>query len=270
MDISVCGLCNRMCPFCPRSNRELFPNISEYMEFSLFIKIVKELKILNYKNGLAFSGFSEPLLHKDLTVMIKTARQYCPNITITIVTNGDLLTIERLNEFFRNGLNRIKISLYDGPEQLNHFIKMRERANLTESELIIRKRYLSEGMTEYGSIPGFIPTNRGGTLQNKEAYPELNLSDLESPLSKGCYYPFYFVMVDYNGDVLLCTHDWGKKMIMGNLNNSSLYELWISEKMMEVRHSLRKGNRNFKPCSECDVDGTLKGEKAYHEWIKLL
>ena len=35
--------------------------------------------------------------------------------------------------------------------------------------------------------------------------------------------------MDYNGDVLMCSHDWGKKNILGNLNRSDFIEIWTSQ-----------------------------------------
>ena len=49
---------------------------------------------------------------------------------------------------------------------------------------------------------------------------EFQIKKLENTLKKPCYYPSY-TFLDYNGDVLMCPHDWGKR-ILGNLKNNSL------------------------------------------------
>ena len=36
--------------------------------------------------------------------------------------------------------------------------------------------------------------------------------------------------------------------------------------MQNARKLLAKGDRCFKPCSACDVDGTLNGRDAYEKW----
>ena len=46
--------------------------------------------------------------------------------------------------------------------------------------------------------------------------------------------------MDYNGDVLMCPHDWGKKIILGNMNNSSFKEIWTSNKAKKIRDLLKK------------------------------
>ena len=42
------------------------------------------------------------------------------------------------------GLDNIKISMYDGPEQIEYFTDLRDRCNLIEEQFAIRPRYLSE------------------------------------------------------------------------------------------------------------------------------
>ena len=66
--------------------------------------------------------------------------------------------------------------------------------------------------------------------------------------------------MDYQGDVLMCPHDWGKKIILGNLNDSSLLDVWFSKRSMAIRKQLNNSNRSFSPCNVCDVDGTLMGK----------
>ena len=67
--------------------------------------------------------------------------------------------------------------------------------------------------------------------------------------------------MDYQGDVLMCPHDWGKKVILGNLNKNKLIDIWFSKKSMGIRKMLNNSNRNFSPCNICDVDGTFMGKK---------
>ena len=59
----------------------------------------------------------------------------------------------------------------------------------------------------------------------------------------------------------MCPHDWGKKIILGNLNKEKLIDIWFSKKSMSIRKQLNKSNRNFTPCNVCDVEGTFMGKK---------
>ena len=50
-------------------------------------------------------------------------------------------------------------------------------------------------------------SNRAGMMSNAE----YEIKPLEKSLKVPCYYPSYTFFLDYNGDVLMCPHDWGKK-----------------------------------------------------------
>ena len=90
---------------------------------------------------------------------------------------------------------------------------------------------------------------------------EFKIESLKEPLKKSCYIPSYTFFLDYQGDVLICPHDWGKKIILGNLNNERLIDIWFNKKSMRIRKMLNNSNRNFTPCNVCDVEGTFMGEK---------
>ena len=59
----------------------------------------------------------------------------------------------------------------------------------------------------------------------------------------------------------MCPHDWGKKIILGNLNNEKFLDIWFGKKFTKIRENLNNANRNFKPCNICDVEGTFMGKK---------
>ena len=97
-----------------------------------------------------------------------------------------------------------------------------------------------------------------------------SIKKLKQSLKTPCYYPSYTFFLDYNGDVLMCPHDWGKKKILGNLFDSSFFEIWSSKIAMDARYKLNKGDRNFNPCNVCDVNGVLIGKKHAKAWQEII
>jgi radical SAM protein with 4Fe4S-binding SPASM domain len=251
IEISESGTCNRSCSFCPRSASD-FVDKKEFITNELHEKICLELKNLNYKGTIRYSGFVEPLLDKNIFNLIKMVRNYLPKSNIEMVTNGDPLNLKRLNKLFENGLNKILISVYDGKESALALENLCKEANLTKDQYITRHRYYSEDEDF-----GITLSNRAGLMQNAE----FKIKPLSEPLKKKCYIPSYTFFLDYQGDVLMCPHDWGKKIILGNLNNERLIDIWFNKKSMKIRKMLNNSNRNFTPCNVCDVDGTFMGKK---------
>ncbi len=250
-------LCNRTCEFCPRVDPEVYPNRNLFLSPELMEKIAVQLGAFGYAGKALFSAFGEPLLHKELESLIGLLRTHCPDARIESVTNGDFLTVERARSLFDSGLDTLLVSMYDGPEQKETFDTIREEAGLTEDQLITRVRYLSREEQF-----GLTMSNRAGNIQIED----LGVGKLDEPMGHPCFYPHYQITVDWDGSVLLCPHDWGKKIRAGNLNEQSLIEVWNGKALSFVRKKLACADRGFEPCNVCDVQGTLMGEKHFEAW----
>lgn len=251
IEISESGTCNRSCSFCPRSDPS-FQDKKEFITNELHMKLCEELKEIDYRGTVRYSGFVEPLIDKNIFNLINMTRTYLPASNIEMVTNGDPLNLKRLLKLFENGLNKILISAYDSKEDAEKLEQLCKSANLKEEEYIVRHRYYTEDQDF-----GITLSNRSGLMDNAE----FKIESLKEPLKTPCYIPSYTFFLDYQGDVLICPHDWGKKIILGNLKKESFLEIWFSKKSMQIRKMLNSSNRNFKPCNVCDVIGTLMGEK---------
>lgn len=253
-EINSSGLCNRTCSFCPRGNPGFFPNEKKYLSLELFENVLKTLAPLSYDGLFLISAFSEPLLHKDLEKILELSKRYCPLSRAELVTNGDPLSVKRMKSLFAAGLDTILISMYDGPEQIDHFKGVAKAAEIPEEKMVLRRRF---------SLDDFQLTNRTGTVQD-----EFSGQDVVFPMKKSCYLPSYTVFMDYDGEVYLCTHDWGRRFSAGNVKNSSIVDIWVSEKLKEARRRLLNDDRDFNPCHKCNVEGTLVGEEHGEAWKK--
>ena len=251
IEISESGTCNRSCSFCPRSAKD-FVDKKEFITNELHEKLCKELQDLNYKGTIRYSGFVEPMLDKNIYNLINMVRRFLPDSNVEMVTNGDPLNLKRLEKLFQSGLNRILISAYDGKEDADRLEDLCKSANLSSDQYIVRHRYYSEEKDF-----GITLSNRSGLMENAE----FKIKSLAEPLKNPCYIPSYTFFLDYQGDVLMCPHDWGKKVVLGNLNKTNLLDIWFSKKSMQIRKMLNKSNRNFTPCNVCDVEGTFMGKK---------
>ena len=258
IEFSICDLCNRVCVFCPRANPDVYPNNNEHMSIELYTKIIRELAEEHYQGSLSFSGFSEPLLHKQLDDFIRCTKEWLPNNELRMNTNGDKLTAERVRELYDLGLNTIIISLYDGPEQIEPFKEMARKAGVPEDWLMLRARFFPE---EEGF--GITLSNRAGMVTELE---HLGIKALEEAAERPCHYPLYIMMVDFDGRVLLCAHDWGKRLTCGDLNNQTVTEVWSSRITDRARRRLMGGDRKFSPCDVCDVVGTIQGAPHRDIW----
>ena len=259
VEISESGMCNRKCSFCPRSDPN-YNHVNEFIANELHNKLCNELSELNYQGVIRYSGFVEPMLDKNIYNLIKNAKTFLPKSRIEMVTNGDALNKQRLKKLFDNGLDTILISVYDSEEDAINFEKLCKDLSLKDSQYVIRKRYLPPEEDF-----GITLSNRAGMMENAE----FKINTLKEPLKEPCYYPSYTFFMDYNGDVLMCPHDWGKKIVLGNMMKNSFLNIWNSKKAILIRKKLNNSDRNFSPCNACDVKGSLIGEKHSKFWDKI-
>ena len=141
------------------------------------------------------------------------------------------------------------------------FEEMIKKSGVGNRFVILRKRYLPEEQDF-----GITMSNRGGMLGNAEH----SVKPKNSALEEKCYYPSYKFFLDYNGDVLMCSHDWGKKNILGNLKKQNFIDIWTSEKSNKARKKLFNSKRDFSPCNVCDAKGDLIGNIHSEAWKEIL
>ena len=258
-EISESGMCNRKCSFCPRSDPN-YDHRNEFISYDLHKKLCDQLSELNYKGLIMYSGFVEPMLDKNIYNLVNYAKTKLPNARIEMISNGDVLNEKRLKKLYDSGLDRLQISLYDGEEQHKDFIKLGKKLGLKNDKFVLRARYLPEEQNF-----GITLSNRGGMLKNAE----YKIDPIKEKLNKRCFYPSYKFFLDYNGDVLMCSHDWGKKNILGNLKKDNFLDIWLSKQTQKARDKLNTGDRSLSPCNVCDVSGDLIGKEHHEAWREL-
>lgn len=261
VEVNTTELCNRTCVFCPRHDPKVFPNRNLHMS-PYGAEIIASKLAGHFSGKISLSGFGENLLNPKFAEIIAAFRKHLPANIIECNTNGDKLTKEYAKTLFDSGLTFLYINLYDGIEQMDHFENMM-------SDYQIDKQYKYR-MHWNGADHGLILNNRSGTIQ----WLGIEESSIEELKGKPCYYPFYKMFVDWNGDVLFCSNDWGREHVIGNLMNDSLYDVWFSKPMQRIRKRLAKGDRNKSPCNKCSVNGTLFGKQSFdiiqnHEASKI-
>ena len=253
VEINTTELCNRTCVFCPRHDPAIFPNRNLHLTVKGAQTIAEELGENQYGGKISFSGFGENLLNPNFIEIVKEFHFNLPNATLECNTNGDKLTTDYITKLFKGGLDLLYINLYDGPEQMEHFDNMLAEARIHEDQFKYRMHW---GDFEKH---GLILNNRSGVID----WVGIEEGDIKSLQGKPCHYPFYKMFVDWNGDVLFCSNDWGREHVVGNLLTMSLHEVWFSKPMTKIRKKLMKGDRSLSPCNKCSVDGSLFGKPSF-------
>jgi len=266
VEFNIWGACNRSCSFCPVSNPNVYTNKHEGISVDLYKKIIDDLANINYKGKIIYSAFSEPLLNKEVNILIEYSKNMLPHCYLEINSNGDVIknNINKLLNLYESGLDCLLISIYDGIEEYNKFLEFQNDNNIPKDKFILRRRYFDKEKGEYG----ILFSNRAGTVDVSEFINHDDSVDEILPMKRTCFYPFYNIMIDYNGDMLLCPHDWAKELIIGNLATSNIFDLWTNKVLDSVRKRLTNKSREFSPCNKCNVRGDVMGKNSSEAWQK--
>ena len=253
VELNVNELCNRTCVFCPRVDPKTYPNLNLHMGLELVELISVQLESVGFNGIVNVSGTGEATLTKYLSDIVKKFGDR--NIHIEIVTNGDFLKPKLISDLYSSGLKQLVVSMYDGPEQIEHFNNLFDECGIDKDLYTLRDRWYDED-EDYG----LIYTNRAGSMGEK----------LLSPHERPCYYPHYAAYIDWNGDVLLCCQDmYNRTEIFGNVLEKKLVDIWVDKKLNDFRKKLVKGERTISPCNNCTANGMVFGENHSKLWSKL-
>lgn len=245
VEINPIEICNRHCSFCPRSDPTVYPNRNLKASAELVQKVADDLEAFGFDGRLGFVGFGEPTLHKELSSLISIARTTITNLTwLEVNTNGDFLDAKMVRDLVTSGCNTLTISMYDKDESE----KFRSLINSLPVKLTLRHHYNQSN-------------NFGLSIVNRLDMINKNAEKLN--IDRPCYYPFYKLIIDWNGDVLVCCEDWGRHSNLGNVFKQSIKDIWLGDKINEYRQHLIKGDRlKNKPCNTCNIDGTKFGKES--------
>lgn len=266
--------CNLKCIMCIHSN----PDKQKYsydkkLPFDMFKKIMRESSS-HYCPSLTIGGTSEPLLDKDLINMIQLAKK-TGFIDIMLNTNATLLNRAMSRRLIESGLTRLRIG-FDGltastyekirigasfekvKNNIMNFIKIRNEMNSKLPIVRVSCVHLSKNERE---IEGFVELWRSivdyVSIQMYRPHEftkeRLRLVPFKKNITADvvCSEPFNRLYIRGNGDVHGCCNVvFGPKV--GNVFNSSIYDIWHSDNMTYLRGAMKNGGWSKIPaCRDC-------------------
>jgi radical SAM protein with 4Fe4S-binding SPASM domain len=261
------------------------------MEWELFRKIADDFTSHLFPITILFELHNEPLLDDRTFQFIKYIKKKNPRKKTVVVTNGTLIDRFSLSEIIESRIDSINVSLnahsnetYEKLTSSKNYSKVKEnilqlasdarlkqRLIVTFVENNLNKDELNEA-EQYWSDKGIRTQvkhleNRAGILNNYEALKPSDGKSVDTffkhnwhQIKKkgkaviGCHHPFYKLNILFNGDVILCCHDWERTTVLGNMNSTSIQEVWNSREFNDIRKRILV-NRMDKPscCQKCSL-----------------
>lgn len=250
IELNVTELCNRKCVFCPRHDPKIYPNRKLFMSDLVIDTLIKQLQVNDFRGTVSFSGFGEPLLNPQILDFIVNVKNSLPDCTVEMTTNGDFLTKEKVLRI-KDSIDILIVDCYDGEHQVVERKEMFDSINFTKFAL--RELWLKESDNIETQMNDWNFNNRSGAVKN------ISFDITQKP----CFLPFYKISIDWNGNIILCCNDWLRQQSnLGNIIDTPLSDLWLSDVYKQIRQHLSNGQRVDSACKNCSVNGTLVGGES--------
>lgn len=251
------NLCNLACDFCPQSLDDYAERAGyhQHMPLAVFARLMDEVQAMQVKS-LKLYFFGEPLMHPQIGQMCKLAAGAAERVELT--TNLIPLTDHKALEIVCSGIHYIRVSWYgDQPERVRRNLtrlQQTKQALGRDQPHVCLKLHDSAQQAGVESL-GLSALVDSVTVEQLHTIASDFVHLRSYPESKqACPYPFYTLVVKANGDVVPCCVAWDKSLVVGNIAEQSLAEIWAGERLAKVQRLHLAGRRcELAACKSCDV-----------------
>lgn len=298
--IDSINICNANCIFCGYQYRK---DKNTIIPIPLIDSLTKQYSKLHPDSFVSFTPtVGDPLLDKDIFLKINLAKKNGIK-RIQFYTNAILLK-ERLDELLESSLDNLEISLADFDETIyskiyrsNQYQRVLEGCHLLLKKLKISKRqlpvkfnfrgsrklneiksgsdykkFIKPYITDYiffSDTPEF--DNWSGLIKQTDLLEGMKLStESVNVYNKPCIRLFDIQLL-VNGDLRLCGCRFNKTvyddLVIGNINEKSLEEIWFSERVYELRNNFFSGNQP-KICNNCSYYEAISSNEKRRLFLK--
>lgn len=265
--------CNLRCSMCNFHSQSVSQRRKKgYMSPDFALRLLNEISDISApRPWVALHGAGEPLLHKDLIVVLQKSSHL--KLDIGFLTNGVLLNDEIARKlmdtniswigFSIDGIDKEKFNKYrcgaDYEQVAGNALNFIETAKKHRPDIKITINMTVQDEMKR-DIPDFIkfwlnyvnelsvsPCRPIGTRDNELAreMPAVNRIP--------CYMLFTMMVIYWDGSVGLCCEDWFNDGDMGNVTTGSIEFVWNGRKFTKYRSCHKKGIfSGLTLCEDCN------------------
>lgn len=271
IEVQFHNKCNSNCLICPY--KDMNYNY-EKMSKELFEKFLSEIDENKLKRIIPYLN-NEPFLSTDFINMVKMIRNKFKKIEIEISSNVSMIKEIDIVEMSKLNITELRLSVF-GYEKLTYnkmmpclnYEKTFEKLQMISSIMKDSNTIISIVMIDNGEINeqefinmkclcdklgfkferwGFLDRSDNVTYKSNNIYNENVLScEQNRPLER--------MHILSDGRVIFCCQDWSHSLVVGNINNNTISEVWNSETFINARKSLYDKEKDSPMiCKKCKL-----------------
>ncbi len=271
IEVQFHNKCNSNCLICPY--KDMNYNY-EKMSKELFEKFLSEIDENKLKRIIPYLN-NEPFLSTDFINMVKMIRNKFKKIEIEISSNVSMIKEIDIVEMSKLNITELRLSVF-GYEKSTYnkmmpclnYEKTFKKLQMISSVMKSSDTIISIVMIDNGEINeqefinmkflcdklgfkferwGFLDRSDNVTYKSNNIYNE-NVSFCEQNR------PSERMHILSDGRVIFCCQDWSHSLVVGNINNNTISEVWNSETFINARKSLYDKEKDSPMiCKKCKL-----------------
>jgi radical SAM protein with 4Fe4S-binding SPASM domain len=276
MILDIHSYCNAKCEICP------YPELSRKLSMGtmdewLFHKIIDDFALIvkehKVRGHILFCNMGEPLVDSNVISKIDYASK--AGLQCVLQTNAFLLTREKTDQLLATGFNGpiyischgitpavyknvMGLDIEQTLKNIDYLIERYPRENIQiravpyqwplGEVLRVKRFWRNRGVR----VKIFLPNSRAGLvsqcLSSRLKYPGEKLRGCKKNL------PLSDIVVAFNGDVILCCEDMGRRVVLGNLKEKSIEQVWNSSLANNILDQIYNGRHSGSEfiCKQCE------------------
>ena len=274
VDLEVTNLCGLRCVMCPR---KLMTRPVGFMSMQLVEKVIKEIdeKKDPTFDHVALHQIGEPLLHPNIVEIVKLVKRF--GLCAVLTTTATLLTESISRELFAANVDALSIDLDSLDKQqyarirvgadldvvrrnIDQCIEMRQQLPDCKTKVDIQTIMMRENAGQVAEVEkeyGERIRSIGGTFVAKTfeqwggVVPDMTSGGVEAPSTVPCTQAEFAVIIQWNGDAVICCMDYDGKTKVGNVYESTIEELWLNDLFNSYRRRIKEGDKTMPHCGTC-------------------
>jgi radical SAM protein with 4Fe4S-binding SPASM domain len=278
LQVSATHVCNFNCFYCIHGNKNYdrnYPRLGKMMNYEDFKTYIDNLKKSGIFKTVMFIGYGEPLTHPSIVDMVRYAKSTGATLRTEIITNASLLTPELSDKLVGAGLDRLRISLQglSSDEYLKTTAKTVDYEKLINNityfynhrgnckvvikifdQIIDTPEKKDNFCNQFGDICDdiwieSISKINGLINEDDKIFETDKFGNIKREIEI-CSFPFYSMVLDYNGDLYGCCQTENPPLI-GNASEK-FSEIWNKNKHLRLIMGLAENKNNIPDgCKNC-------------------
>lgn len=258
--------CDLKCIMCPQPNQTRSLGL---MKLELFKKVVDEVR--GRSEFMYLHGLGESLLHPKFFEMADYAHK--AGLKTHLSTNMSFLNEERSEKLVKSNIDFIVMSM-DGAtketyesirvggdfernlKQAKYFLRLKRETN-ARSHVVVQFIQMEKNKGEVGHVKELFSEEERKAVNMFRVKPVFDSpSFVTEDVShhNPCYFLWSTMDITQDGLVKMCCMDFDAKVVFGDLNKQSVFEVWNSPGMAELRAKHKRLDYKSMPiCDKCDL-----------------